>query len=330
MPGLGSLQAPQVPGLLHPAPLRAVQRFRNAHACRSRRCAQSAQPDARDRASRSVISCSSEASNGRLPAEQGGPALSQLNGDCHPAAQDNGSGGRRDSNGAIGAISLDELPAALNGSNGSPAVPRPPRLVGAYDSDSDDGDALSELDQRILGGEFTDVGSTKSKLTKPARKVLSRGFGPGEHLSRLTPGINAWRACCKCNKLICDAVLQLLHQRAAVCQFAAPVHQKHICKLAGGDGTAARHAVTLTGATFLSPWRLLTGMDAQHIESSQCVCDTSCRSGDGAAVGAAGTRLGARCRGAHARGHRWAAELGGSLRLLCCACDIPATSSSST
>lgn len=177
MPGAGGLQVSQAAGLLHPAPLRGVQQFRNrAGACK---LAKSAQPDARCRASRSAISCSSEASNGRLPAEQGGPALSQLNGDCHAPAQDDRSGGRSSSNGTNGAFSLDDLPAALNGSNGSPAVPRP-RLVGTYDSDDEQGDALSELDQRILGGEFTDAGSTKARLTKPARRVLSKGFGPGE------------------------------------------------------------------------------------------------------------------------------------------------------
>lgn len=179
----GGLQLPQTPGLLHAAPLRGVQQFRSLHACQLR-SAQSAQPDARDRGSRSAISCSSDVSNGSLPREQGGPALSQLNGDSSLPAADNGSSGDERRNGSGGAFELDDVPSGLNGSNGSAAVPRPPRLVGAYDSESEEGDAMSELDQRILGGEFTDVGSTKAKITKPARKVLSKGFGPGTLLSQ--------------------------------------------------------------------------------------------------------------------------------------------------
>lgn len=164
--------------------MRGVQQFRSLHACQLR-SAQSAQPDARDRASRSAISCSSDVSNGSLPREQGGPALSQLNGDSSLPAADNGSSGAERRNGSGGAFELDDVPSGLNGSNGSAAVPRPPRLVGAYDSESEEGDAMSELDQRILGGEFTDVGSTKAKITKPARKVLSKGFGPGRALALL-------------------------------------------------------------------------------------------------------------------------------------------------
>lgn len=180
MSAAGGLQAPQGPALLHPAPLRGAQQFRNAHACRRQARVQAAQLGARHRASGSVVSCSSETSNGGPPPEQFGSVTRLSTDDCNPSDQISGGGGRNNTNGANGAYSLDELPASLNGSNGSAAVPQRPRLVGAYDSDSEQNSSLSELDQRILGGEFTDAGSTKAKLTRPARKVLSKGFGPGE------------------------------------------------------------------------------------------------------------------------------------------------------
>ncbi len=102
--------------------------------------------------------------------------LSQLTGD---AVRDDANGAQpQDSNGAF---SLDDVPSGLAGRNGSAAVPRPPRLVGTYDSDGEDD--LDALDQRILGGEYTDAGSTKAKLTQPVRRVLSKGMGPGESVS---------------------------------------------------------------------------------------------------------------------------------------------------
>lgn len=133
--------------------------------------------DARDRSCRKTVSSSSSNGNGRLPSEQGGPVLNQLNGDAADARED-ASGARTQSSGANGAFSLDSIPAGLNGSNGSEAVSRPPRLVGTYDSDGED--EPDALGARILGGEYTDAGSTKAKLTEPVRRVLSKGLGPGE------------------------------------------------------------------------------------------------------------------------------------------------------
>lgn len=41
-------------------------------------------------------------------------------------------------------------------------------------------DGLSPLDRRIMDGEFSDMGSTKARLTQPFRRVLSRDpIGPG-------------------------------------------------------------------------------------------------------------------------------------------------------
>lgn len=121
--------------------------------------------------------CSSSNGNGRLPSEQGGPVLSQLSGDAVPGDDANGTQ-PQDSNGAF---SLDDVPSGLAGRNGSAVVPRPPRLVGTYDSDGEED--LDALDQRILGGEYTDAGSTKAKLIQPVRRVLSKGMGPGESFS---------------------------------------------------------------------------------------------------------------------------------------------------
>jgi hypothetical protein len=180
----GGLQAPQGPAVLRSGQSCKPQPFRSVHACRRHAHAQSAQLGERDRASRSTASCSAESNNGCSPPEQNGQGPRQLYDDCHHSGQESSSGGRNYNNGANGAFSLDELPASLNGSNGSGPVPQSPRLVGAYDSDSEENSTLTELDQRILGGEFTDAGSTKAKLTKPARRVLSKGFGPGEPVVR--------------------------------------------------------------------------------------------------------------------------------------------------
>ena len=176
----GGLQAPQGTGLLQAAPLGARQQFRSCDACRRQARAQPTRLLPRDRPSESIIACSSNISNGSQPDERDSAALRQLSDNGHRSGQDSISGGFDTSNGANGGYNLDEHPATLNGSNGSGPARQTPRLVGAYDSDSEQDSVLTALDQRILAGEYTDAGSTKAKLTKPARKVLSKGFGPGE------------------------------------------------------------------------------------------------------------------------------------------------------
>jgi hypothetical protein len=304
MSAAGGLQAPQGPALLHPAPLRGAQQFRNAHACRRQARVQAAQLGARHRASGSIVSCSSETSNGGPPPEQFGSVTRLSTDDCNPSDQISGGGGRTNTNGANGAYSLDDLPASLNGSNGIAAVPQRPRLVGAYDSDSEQNSSLSELDQRILGGEFTDAGSTKAKLTRPARKVLSKGFGPGEQSCSTGAHHLAVR-------YLSSACPPIAHCSVHMAQFS----ENHLlASLAAGKGPPGAQLQYRAGCgpprmlqLPLSLRRLLTHTVTQRraalLPLSLCA---RCRAGGGAGPGTAGTHLGARCCCTHAGGHRWA------------------------
>ena len=90
----------------------------------------------------------------------------------------NGSSPPSNGNGAssgAGANS-DELAAILGGSG---IVPQAVKLVGTYES-SDGEEEMSELDMRIMRGEYSYEGSTKDRLTRPLRKVLAK--------NRVAPG----------------------------------------------------------------------------------------------------------------------------------------------
>ena len=61
------------------------------------------------------------------------------------------------------------------------------KLVGTYDGGDGDGErSMSELDARIKAGVYSDVGSTKDRLSRPLRRVLAKDpIGPGENNSWL-------------------------------------------------------------------------------------------------------------------------------------------------
>ncbi len=54
------------------------------------------------------------------------------------------------------------------------------KLVGTYDGGDGDEESMSELDARIKAGVYSDVGSTKDRLSRPLRRVLAKDpIGPG-------------------------------------------------------------------------------------------------------------------------------------------------------
>ena len=88
----------------------------------------------------------------------------------------NGSSPPTDGNGASSGAgaSSEELAAILGGPE---IISQAVKLVGTYDS-SDGEEEMSELDMRIMRGEYSDEGSTKDRLTRPLRKVLAKNPVP--------------------------------------------------------------------------------------------------------------------------------------------------------
>ena len=77
-----------------------------------------------------------------------------------------------------GAAHSDD-PADLFGDREAAGIPQGVKLVGTYDS-SDGEEEMSDLDMRIMRGEYSDEGSTKDRLTRPLRKALVKNpLGPG-------------------------------------------------------------------------------------------------------------------------------------------------------
>lgn len=68
---------------------------------------------------------------------------------------------------------------------GTPIVSR--SVVVACAVDKDGNEAIQSLDERIASGEFSDVGSTKERLTRPLRRTLAKDpVGIGEPHKRST------------------------------------------------------------------------------------------------------------------------------------------------
>jgi hypothetical protein len=63
--------------------------------------------------------------------------------------------------------------ARASGVASRPTLPRRIVVVKAENENSEP-KATSSLDDRIAAGEFTDVGSTKERLTRPIRRVLAQ------------------------------------------------------------------------------------------------------------------------------------------------------------
>ena len=86
-------------------------------------------------------------------------------------------------NGAAAAVTSPVgLPSEQGGEDVAAAPLDGVKLVGTYDGgDASDGESgLSELDARILSGAYSDVGSTKDRLSRPLRRVLVKDhIGPG-------------------------------------------------------------------------------------------------------------------------------------------------------
>ena len=54
------------------------------------------------------------------------------------------------------------------------------KLVGTYDGGDGDAESMSELDARIKAGVYSDIGSTKDRITRPLRRALAKDpIGPG-------------------------------------------------------------------------------------------------------------------------------------------------------
>lgn len=65
---------------------------------------------------------------------------------------------------------------------------RPRCVVACAAGDKDSKDAMDSLAERIASGQYSQSGSKKEKLTRPARKLLSK--------DRIGPGNVAWTARC--------------------------------------------------------------------------------------------------------------------------------------